>query len=146
MRRGKTRAQSRTTTGHDAKKSAQNLASRQDKGAIPHHIRHDAKKTAKNFASRHGKIKHNTIQDTTQRKHSKTLRRGAEEGKKLATSSRFVEDARTGLHRIRTDSYNIDVHVFELISGGLVHAGISYHCVQFVGHRDEGESSLVYLA
>ena len=40
-------------TGHDAGKSAQNLASRHDKGAIPHHIGHDAKKTSKNLASRH---------------------------------------------------------------------------------------------
>ena len=68
LRRGKTRAQSRTTTGHDAGK------------------------TAKNLASRHGKIKHNTIPDTTQRKHSKTLRRGTEEGEKLAMLSRFWED------------------------------------------------------
>ena len=122
LRHGKTRAQSRTTTGHDAGK------------------------TKKNFASRYGKSKHHTIQDTTQRKHSKTLRRGVEEGKKLAMSSRFAEEARAGLHRVRTDGYDVDVHGFEVVAGGFIHAGVGHYSIELVCHCDEGQSSLVDLA
>lgn len=171
LRHGKTRAQSRTTTGHDAKKTAKNLASRQDKAQsrtttghnagktaknlASRHDKaqsrttttgHDAGKTKKNFASRYGKSKHHTIQDTTQRKHSKTLRRGVEEGKKLAMSSRFAEDARAGLHRIRTDGYDVDVHGFEVVAGGFIHAGVGHYSIELVCHCDEGQSSLVDLA
>ena len=88
LRRGTTRAQSRTTTtGHDAKKTAKNLASRHDKGAIPHHNRTRRKENSKKLcvAARQGRNPA-PQQDTTQGKQQKNLRHGTTRAQSRTTT------------------------------------------------------------